>query len=307
MRACIALFAPVVCVSVALTISSGVLPDSVVEAAPECRTKPGAPPPQGKHWYYSTDRENKRRCWYLGSQGEKVHRPPRFASPERATATPKSRAPRTIEDIVRDVNADAKATAGAAAADDRLSARADQSLRSGVERVEREATATSGTASEAPPNVEPEQGAPAVWPKLAAAEPVTSGQSLPLVEQPTSEPPPATMPMSAEAIEQPPESSGSTWYVLMLLFVAFVGAALVYHRASARRIARRIEIERKLVAGSEMPMHPPAPATFAAEVGHWTDVARRQPLPGDARFRDTEDAVHALLRASRARHHEQAA
>jgi hypothetical protein len=309
MRACIALFAPVVCVSVALTISFGVLPGSVVEAAPECLTKPGAPPPQGKHWYYTTDRANNRRCWYLGDRGEKVHRPPRFASPEPRVAspeptavTPKPRPQRTIEDIVRDLNteAPAKETAGAAPA-------ADQSLRSGVERVEREATATSGAASEEPAQGEPEQSA-TVWPKLAAAEPVMSGQALPLVEQPTtSEVQPAATEPSAQAVEPPAESSGGTWYVLMLLFVAFVGAALVYHRASARRVARRLELERKLVAGSEMLEHPSAPATFAAEVGHWADIARRQPLPGDERFRDTEDAVHALLRASRARHHEQAA
>ena len=324
MRACIALFAPVVCAGVALTVSSGVLPDSVVEAATECRAKPGAPSPQGKHWYYSTDRANNRRCWYLADRGEKVHRPPRFASPERAGTTPelptaaparpsvapKARSQRTIEDIVRDLNAEtpAKATAGAAAADDPSSARAaDQLLRSGIARVEREASATSGAASDEPAKAEPEQGGPMVWPKLATAEPVASGQSLPVSEQPTvSEPPAAATPSSAEAIEEQPASSGSSWFVLMLMFAVFVGAGFAYHRASARRVARRLELERKLVAGSEILAHPPAPTTFAAEVGHWADIARRQPLPGDEPFRDTEDAVHALLRASRARHHEAA-
>ena len=323
MRACIALFAPVVCAGVALTVSSGVLPDSVVEAATECRAKPGAPSPQGKHWYYSTDRANNRRCWYLADRGEKVHRPPRFASPERAGTTPelptaaparpsvapKARSQRTIEDIVRDLNAEtpAKATAGAAAADDPSSARAaDQLLRSGIQRVEREATATSGAASDEPAKAEPEQGGPMVWPKLATAEPVTSGQSLPLGEQPTASEPPAATASSAETIEEPPGSSGSSWFALMLVFAAFVGAGFAYHRASARRVARRLELERKLVAGSEILAHPPAPATFAAEVGHWADIARPQPLPGDERYRDTEDAVRALLRASRARHHEAA-
>jgi hypothetical protein len=344
MRACIALFAPVVCAGVALTVSSGVLPDSMVEAATECRTKPGAPPSEGKHWYYSTDRANNRRCWYLADRGEKVHRPPRFAppqraaatpeppaaTPERATVAPKARSQRTIEDIVKDLNAETPATAGAAAADAPSRAlAADQLLRSGIERVERQATATSGTAttgttsgtatsgtvSDEPVTAEPGQGGPLVWPKLATAEPATSGQALPLSEQPTvgeqssaSEPAPAAMPSSAETIEEPPASSGTSWFVLMLVFAAFVGAAFAYHRAAARRVARRLELERKLVAGSEIMTHPPAPATFAAEVGHWADIARRQPLPGDERFHDTEDAVRALLRASRARHHhEQAA
>jgi hypothetical protein len=292
-----------------LAFSSGVLPDSVVEAAAECRTKPGAPPPQGKHWYYSTDRANNRRCWYLADRGEKVHRPPRFAPPEQAAATPKPRPQRTIEDIVKDLNgeAPANATAGAASPDDRLSAQAaNQPLRSGVERLEREATATTGTASDEPAKADPEQGA-AVWPKLATAEPATSGQSFAPSEQPAaSEPPPAVTDSAARSIEEPPVSSGTSWFMLLLVFAAFVGTAFAYHRASARRAARRRELERKLVAGSEMLTHEPAPATFAAEVGHWADIARRQPLPGDENFRDTEDAVRALLRASRARHHEAA-
>lgn len=38
-------------------------------AADECIVKPNAEPPQGQHWYYQTDRESKRQCWYLGPEG----------------------------------------------------------------------------------------------------------------------------------------------------------------------------------------------------------------------------------------------
>ena len=38
-------------------------------AADECIVKPNADPPQGQHWYYRTDRESKRQCWYLGPEG----------------------------------------------------------------------------------------------------------------------------------------------------------------------------------------------------------------------------------------------
>jgi hypothetical protein len=38
----------------------------------ECRTGPGAPAPQGKHWYYRVDRTNNRHCWYLQSAGLQV-------------------------------------------------------------------------------------------------------------------------------------------------------------------------------------------------------------------------------------------
>jgi len=38
----------------------------------ECRTGPGPPAPQGKHWYYRIDRSNNRHCWYLDSVGVQV-------------------------------------------------------------------------------------------------------------------------------------------------------------------------------------------------------------------------------------------
>lgn len=33
----------------------------------QCRTRPGAPAPPGKHWYYRADRTNNRHCWYIAS------------------------------------------------------------------------------------------------------------------------------------------------------------------------------------------------------------------------------------------------
>jgi hypothetical protein len=38
-------------------------------AADACIVKPNAEPPQGQHWYYRTNRETNRQCWYLGSDG----------------------------------------------------------------------------------------------------------------------------------------------------------------------------------------------------------------------------------------------
>ena len=42
-----------------------------VHAAP-CIAKPNAPPPQGEHWYYRTDRATKRQCWYLGPEDANI-------------------------------------------------------------------------------------------------------------------------------------------------------------------------------------------------------------------------------------------
>ena len=39
----------------------------------QCRTSPGAPAPQGMHWYYRVDRTNNRHCWFTQSAGLPVH------------------------------------------------------------------------------------------------------------------------------------------------------------------------------------------------------------------------------------------
>ncbi len=42
---------------------------NTARAADECILKPDSEPPQGQHWYYRTERESNRQCWYLGPQG----------------------------------------------------------------------------------------------------------------------------------------------------------------------------------------------------------------------------------------------
>lgn len=42
--------------------------------AAECITKPDNTPPQGKHWYYQTDRTTNRKCWFLGPEGTNVQK-----------------------------------------------------------------------------------------------------------------------------------------------------------------------------------------------------------------------------------------
>ena len=38
----------------------------------ECRSSPGAPAPQGKHWYYRVDRTYNRHCWYVEAAGIQI-------------------------------------------------------------------------------------------------------------------------------------------------------------------------------------------------------------------------------------------
>ncbi len=41
-------------------------------AADECLAAPNGKAPQGSHWYYRSDHAAKRKCWYLGQEGQKV-------------------------------------------------------------------------------------------------------------------------------------------------------------------------------------------------------------------------------------------
>lgn len=45
---------------------------SAAPAADECLAKPKGPAPAGQHWYYRTNREIKRKCWYLADAGEPI-------------------------------------------------------------------------------------------------------------------------------------------------------------------------------------------------------------------------------------------
>ncbi len=49
-------------------------------AAEDCITSPNSTPPQGRHWYYRTDRTANRRCWYLAPKDVKLRQ---AASPKR--------------------------------------------------------------------------------------------------------------------------------------------------------------------------------------------------------------------------------
>ncbi len=64
----IGLFVSVVLASAALAMTSSV----AAPAADECIAKPNGPAPAGKHWYYRTNREIKKKCWYLADEGEKT-------------------------------------------------------------------------------------------------------------------------------------------------------------------------------------------------------------------------------------------
>jgi hypothetical protein len=69
-----------------------VLQSGSARGADDCLTAPNSQPPQSSHWYYRVDGATQRHCWYLGPEGQKVHR----AEPEVQLAA-KSAAPLRAE------------------------------------------------------------------------------------------------------------------------------------------------------------------------------------------------------------------
>jgi len=84
---------------------------STARAAGECIVKPNAEPPHGQHWYYRTDRESKRQCWYLGPQGVSTRktatqtltesRPDALATPAATAGDAASLSPQERETLFR--------------------------------------------------------------------------------------------------------------------------------------------------------------------------------------------------------------
>jgi hypothetical protein len=65
-RVCVAALA-----ALFFVIAAAARPTEAATAA-DCIAKPTGPAPKGQHWYFSSDRETKRRCWFLAQAGLKV-------------------------------------------------------------------------------------------------------------------------------------------------------------------------------------------------------------------------------------------
>ncbi len=56
-------------------------------AAEACQSAPKGAAPQGRHWYYHTDRSAGRKCWYLGEAGMKTTTSRTATQPKTSSAT----------------------------------------------------------------------------------------------------------------------------------------------------------------------------------------------------------------------------
>jgi hypothetical protein len=82
-------------------VASGIAfaaPDNAAPAAaPECLSSPKSTAPAGSHWFYRTDRANKRKCWYLADASTKTVKTaaakPSHPAPAKPVAAEKDASP----------------------------------------------------------------------------------------------------------------------------------------------------------------------------------------------------------------------
>ena len=52
----------------------GVAAPTNIASADDCVSAPNSPAPEGKHWFYRTDRATQRKCWYLRAKDQSTQR-----------------------------------------------------------------------------------------------------------------------------------------------------------------------------------------------------------------------------------------
>jgi hypothetical protein len=71
MSKCIMVFVSAVLTALPV-VASSTRPSQAEPLSNSCITKPDSDPPPGSHWYYNTDRQRDRQCWYVRQEGAKV-------------------------------------------------------------------------------------------------------------------------------------------------------------------------------------------------------------------------------------------
>ncbi len=201
-------------------------PAQQTNAAEACQPAPKGAAPQGKHWYYHTDRSVGRKCWYLGEAGMKT-------TTSSAAAKPKSDTAPTARQNIDNARAEAPASQAS-----------KPSVAKPAPPAEPEATSNTAPqtteAVTAQPTPNPAASTPLLterWPDADAFRPAsqqTTGQSTPLASsQPaTSEAAPPAPAMKPAATPPAPRAKSSEqaadltpWRVIF--GVAFLVLALI--------------------------------------------------------------------------------
>ncbi|HKS18864.1 MAG TPA: hypothetical protein VJS63_06615 [Bradyrhizobium sp.] len=103
MKTTAAKFVSAIFASIVASSTLTAAPDNEEKTGDNCLLGPSASTPPGGHWYYRVDRANKRNCWYMRLEKDKVARKPAVEDTARAEqavvpAPPKPAPQRSISD-----------------------------------------------------------------------------------------------------------------------------------------------------------------------------------------------------------------
>src|SRR5262249_500516 len=88
------MIAPAAIVAVLTPFAVTTVPLGTATAA-DCIAAPNSAAPEGSHWYYRTDRVQRRKCWYIAPEDRTVRHTPRPPlAPSGPPRCPRARAPR---------------------------------------------------------------------------------------------------------------------------------------------------------------------------------------------------------------------
>jgi hypothetical protein len=229
-------------------------PQADANNADNCQSAPKGAAPQGKHWYYRTDRSVGRKCWYLGEAGAKTI--------TRQAAQPKASTADAQPASQKDLDARAEAPEQPAAKPSRVKPPAPEAA-TATEPSEPAATpATPDGIASAPlltqqwPDADafrPSQTTGAATP-LANSQPATLQPAPPQAASPApaASPPPAVQPAAATPVQNTalsnPPASLSSWGTMLGALLVALGFAGVLGFVTFRYFGRTENAARNMPA-----------------------------------------------------------
>jgi len=266
-----AIFA-IVLAAVALTLPSS----HAAPAAKDCLATPNTPAPQGSHWYYRADRDNRGRCWYLAPKGQAVRRVSSRKSLLSTTTVPRPRPVAEAPAQPPSAVSGAEATVGSGAWSPSpeqpraYRAQSDQGPPAGA--TERERALASDLNPDERSSTDTQDEMPLIWPVLTATE--------------------------LAAAERVPLSAVTPERIFLLLAGALAFTAIGCHailRLSATPLVRH-RPERRAMPwnGALQGELPPPPRGGARPIRDHADDVREADPPRD-RSRDIEAALQQIL------------
>lgn len=272
-----------------------------------CLPAPKGAAPQGKHWYYHTDRSAGRKCWYLGEAGAKTTR--HVAAKPKASSTADSK-PASQQDL--DARAEVPSQPVAKPSSSKPQNAPDAATETATETSEPATTQTTPDGSASAPLLtqrwpdadafRPSQTTGAATPlansqpatlQPAPTEAATSASTAPA--SPSAQPATATPASDAAPSDQP--AGLSSWRIILGAFFVALGFAGLLGFVTFRYFGRQGSVRtmpgtRRDIWGSEEEGTASLSPSYEQMIApsRWASAARASQTPQDL------DEIEQLLR-----------